>query len=139
MRSLLAVAAVFAATCVPAAAKVLNAEVDLSDQTLTVVYKGEVLAQWPVSTGRAGFRTPPGEFRPQRMYRDYYSKQYDDAAMPHAIFYDMGYAIHGTYEIGSLGRPASHGCVRLARHNAQMLFDLVLTVGPENTSITVRR
>lgn len=133
------VLAVFLATCVPAAAATLSAEIDLSEQTLTVVYEGEVLARWPVSTGRAGFRTPPGAFRPTRMHRDYFSKQYDDAPMPHAIFYDMGYAIHGTYETESLGRPASHGCVRLERQNAEMLFDLVLTVGPENTTITVER
>ena len=119
--------AVFIGACVPAAAKTLVAEVDLSDQVLTVYYKGEVLAQWTVSTGRAGFRTPTGSWGPERMYRDYYSKQYDDAAMPNSIFYDMGYAIHGTYETRSLGRPASHGCVRLSPADAETLFDLVLT------------
>ena len=123
----------------PAAAKALVAEVSLSGQSLTVYYKGEALARWPVSTGRAGFRTPEGTFRPMRMHREYYSRQYDDAPMPNAIFYDRGYAIHGSYETGSLGRPASHGCVRLSPANAAKLFDLVVTVGPENTAIRVRR
>ncbi len=100
-------------TTVPAAAKTLVADVDLSDQRLTVFYKGQAVAQWKVSTGRAGFRTPTGTFRPMRMHREYYSRQYDDAPMPNAIFYDRGYAIHGSYETRSLGRPASHGCVRL--------------------------
>ncbi|MEM6761285.1 MAG: L,D-transpeptidase [Pseudomonadota bacterium] len=122
-----------------AAAKPLVAEVDLSDQALTVYYKGEELARWTVSTGRAGFRTPKGTFRPQRMYRDYYSKQYDGAPMPNAIFYDRGYAIHGSWELGSLGRPASHGCVRLHPADAEKLFELVLTVGAENTAIHVKR
>ncbi|UOM33355.1 L,D-transpeptidase [Acuticoccus sp. I52.16.1] len=126
-------------TMVPAAAKTLVAEVDLSDQILTVIYKGQPLAQWKVSTGRAGFRTPTGTFRPMRMHREYFSRQYDDAPMPNAIFYDRGYAIHGSYETRSLGRPASHGCVRLHPADAQKLFDLVVTVGPENTAITVRR
>lgn len=120
-------------------AKLLNAVVDLSDQRLIVLYKGEELARWKVSTGRAGFHTPVGTWRPQRMHVDYFSRQYDGAPMPHAIFYHLGYAIHGSYEIGSLGRPASHGCVRLHPVNAAKLFDLVLTVGPENTAITVRR
>lgn len=121
-----------------AAAKMLVAEVNLSDQQLTVIYKGEALAQWTVSTGRAGYRTLPGRFRPQRMYREYYSKQYDGAPMPNAIFYDRGYAIHGSYETGSLGRPASHGCIRLHPDDAQKLFDLVVAVGTENTAIHVR-
>ncbi|GAB5375282.1 MAG: L,D-transpeptidase [Acuticoccus sp.] len=138
IRGLVAIA-LLVASVAGAAATTLVAEVDLSDQSLTVIYKGEALATFPVSTGRAGYRTPPGRFRPQRMYRDYYSRQYDGAPMPHAIFYDRGYAIHGSWETGSLGRPASHGCVRLHPADAQTLFDLVLTVGSENTSVLVRR
>lgn len=122
----------------PAAAKTLVAQVDLSSQQLTVIYKGKALATWKVSTGRAGFRTPTGTWRPMRMYRDYYSRQYDDAPMPNAIFYHEGYAIHGSYETRSLGRPASHGCVRLSPENAAKLFELVTTVGPENVAITVQ-
>lgn len=123
----------------PASAKALIAEIDLSSQRLTVVYKGEALATWKISTGRAGFRTPTGTFRPQRMYRDYYSQQYDGAPMPNAVFYDRGYAIHGSYEVRSLGRPASHGCVRLAPGNAAKFFDMVLAVGADNVAINVRR
>jgi len=123
----------------PAAAKPLVAQVDLSDQRLTVIFNGEALASWEVSTGRAGYRTPTGSFRPQRMYVDYYSRQYDGAPMPHAVFYDRGYAIHGSYDTWSLGRPASHGCVRLHPANAQKFFELILTVGAENTRIDVVR
>ena len=121
-----------------AAAKLLRAEVDLSAQTLTVNYKGRTLVVWPVSTGRAGYRTPVGAFRPMRMHERYFSRQYDDAPMPHAIFYDRGYAIHGSDEVSSLGRPASHGCVRLHPDDAATLFELVVTVGPEETGIVVR-
>lgn len=122
-----------------AVAKTLVAQVDLSEQRLHVVYKGERLVSWAVSTGRAGYRTPTGVFRPMRMYREYYSKQYDGAPMPNAIFYDRGYAIHGSYEVGSLGRPASHGCVRLHPADAEKLFELVIEVGAENTAIQVIR
>ncbi|MEM7696264.1 MAG: L,D-transpeptidase [Pseudomonadota bacterium] len=138
MRTVIAIVLALAAAS-PAMAKALVAEIDLSEQRLRVIYKGEVLANYRVSTGRAGYRTPKGTFRPQRMYRDYFSKQYDGAPMPNAIFYDRGYAIHGSWETGSLGRPASHGCVRLHPSDAQTLFDLVLTVGTENTAITVKR
>ncbi|MEM8550858.1 MAG: L,D-transpeptidase [Pseudomonadota bacterium] len=129
----------FAGGVTAGSAKSLVAEIDLSSQTLTVVYKGEALATWQVSTGRAGYRTPKGSFRPQRMYREYFSRQYDGAPMPNAIFYDRGYAIHGSYELSSLGRPASHGCVRLAPGNAEKLFEMVLAVGAENTAIRVKR
>lgn len=140
-RLLLAIALLVALFAAPASAstKMLVAEVDLSNQQLTVRYKGAEIARWPVSTGRAGYRTPAGTFRPQRMYVEYYSQQYDGAPMPHSIFYDAGYAIHGSYDTTSLGRPASHGCVRLHPADAEKLFDLVLTVGPENTGIVVRR
>jgi hypothetical protein len=45
--------------------------------------------------------------------------------MPYSIFFDGGYAIHGSYEISHLGRPASHGCIRLHPQNAALLFALV--------------
>jgi hypothetical protein len=45
--------------------------------------------------------------------------------MPHSIFFAGGYAIHGSYEISRLGRPASHGCIRLHPKNAATLFELV--------------
>ena len=45
--------------------------------------------------------------------------------MPYSIFFDGGYAIHGSYEISHLGRPASHGCIRLHPKNAAILFALV--------------
>lgn len=139
MTRLVAAIALLIAAASPSAAKSLVAEVDLSDQRMTIFYEGEALAEWVVSTGRPGYRTPPGVFRPQRMYVDYYSIQYDGAPMPHAVFYDRGYAIHGSYEIGSLGRPASHGCIRLHPDNAAKFFDLILTVGADETQIRVVR
>jgi lipoprotein-anchoring transpeptidase ErfK/SrfK len=51
------------------------------------------------------------------------SKQYNDAPMPYAIFFNEGKAIHGF--AGSVGGPASHGCVRLSTGNAKTLFRLV--------------
>jgi hypothetical protein len=36
-----------------------------------------------------------------------------------------GAAIHGTYAVGQLGRPASHGCVRISVANARYLNSLV--------------
>ena len=57
------------------------------------------------------------------MERDHYSKEWDDAPMPHSIFFTTrGHAIHGSFDTKRLGSPASHGCVRLAPANAKRLF-----------------
>ena len=57
--------------------------------------------------------------------------------MPYSIFFDGGYAIHGSYEISHLGRPASHGCVRLAKENAAVLFELVKEQGLKATRVVL--
>jgi hypothetical protein len=99
--------------------------VDKSAQRLTVEVNGVTRYQWPVSTARWGYRTPNGSYRPERLERQWYSRKYDWSPMPHSIFFHHGYAIHGSYEISRLGRPASHGCIRLHPRNAATLFDLV--------------
>src|SRR6185312_1780126 len=80
---------------------------------------------WPVSTARWGYRTPNGSYRPQRLARQWYSRKYDMSPMPHSIFFNGGYAIHGSYEVSHIGRPASHGCIRLSPAHAATLFALV--------------
>lgn len=84
---------------------------------------------WPVSTARAGYRTPRGSYAPTGMQRMHYSRKYDMSPMPHSIFFRGGYAIHGSYATRSLGKPASHGCVRLAPANAAQLFAMVKAEG----------
>jgi hypothetical protein len=99
--------------------------VDKSAQRLSVAVDGIPRYQWPVSTARWGYRTPNGSYRPQWLARKWFSRQYDWSPMPYSIFFNGGYAIHGSYEISHLGRPASHGCIRLHPDNAAVLFALV--------------
>jgi hypothetical protein len=99
--------------------------VDKSAQLLSVTVDGALRYQWPVSTARWGYRTPNGAYRPQRLERKWFSRKYDWSPMPYSIFFNEGYAIHGSYEISHLGRPASHGCIRLHPQNAAVLFALV--------------
>jgi lipoprotein-anchoring transpeptidase ErfK/SrfK len=117
----------------------LVARVDISKQTMTVVENGRVVYSWRVSTAARGYRTPVGTFRPTRMHKMWYSRKYDNSPMPHSIFFYGGYAIHGTNHIKSLGRPASHGCVRLHPSNARTLYNLVRAHGPSDTRIVVVR
>jgi hypothetical protein len=126
----------FGAAAHPAAAQVV-VRIDKSSQTMLVSVNGEQLYNWEVSTGRAGYGTPSGEFRPQWMARTYFSKKYYNSPMPHSIFFYRGYAIHGTDDIHRLGGPASHGCVRLHPRNAATLFALVERYGMSHTRIII--
>jgi hypothetical protein len=112
--------------------------VDKDSQTMTVAVDGVARYQWPVSSGNPSHETPNGSFRAFRMEEDHYSKEFDDAPMPHSIFFTKeGHAIHGTESEGRLGTPVSHGCVRLSRANATTLYALVEQQGVLNTTVTL--
>ena len=115
----------------------LVAKVNVSAQTMTVTKHGRVIHVWKVSTARKGYITPRGSWRPKRMHRMWHSRKYDMSPMPYSVFYHRGYAIHGTNYVKSLGRPASHGCVRLATANAAKFYALVKQIGRRNTRIVV--
>lgn len=112
--------------------------IDKDNQQMTVAVDGVARYHWPVSTGIPSRETPSGSFRTFRMEEDHFSKEFDDAPMPHSIFFTkVGHAIHGTDSVGRLGSPASHGCVRLSRQNATTLYALVQQQGVLNTTVTL--
>lgn len=134
-------AAVFAfgALTVAQASAAILITVDKAAQRMTVEMNGSQLYDWPVSTGKSGYDTPSGSFRAFRMEEDHYSKEWDDAPMPHSIFFtQQGHAIHGTLDAKRLGAPASHGCVRLSTEHARLLFGLVKQDGVLNTRVVLR-
>lgn len=112
------------------------AKVDLSQQRMEVYVKGEKKYSWPVSTGRKGWRTPTGKFRPWTMYRNYYEKAWN-ANLPYLVAVKGGVAIHGTNATHKLGRPASHGCIRLSVGNASRFYGLVKRHGLRNTRVHI--
>src|SRR6476659_10714015 len=120
----------------PAEAGVV-ARISLSTQRMDVFVDGRPTYSWPVSTARRGYRTPTGTFRPQSLAVWHRSTIYSGSPMPHAIFFHGGYAIHGSYETSYLGRPASHGCVRLHPSNAAAFYSLVRKYGSGNTVIKI--
>jgi hypothetical protein len=131
------IAALAALAFTPARADVLI-RVDKSAQVMTVTVDGSQLYAWPVSTGAPGYDTPSGEFKPFRMEAEHYSQEWDDAPMPHSIFFTQeGHAIHGSGHVKNLGRPASHGCVRLEPKNATILFALVRHEKMANTRVVL--
>jgi hypothetical protein len=104
---------------------------------MTVSVDGTPRYVWPVSTGIAKYDTPSGSYTPFRMEKDHFSKEWDDAPMPYSIFFTkQGHAIHGTNHT-SIGRPASHGCVRLSVAHAAKLWDLVKEEGMTHTKVVL--
>src|SRR5215813_5312739 len=131
-----AVASVLAGSASPVFAKAVIS-IDKSAQQMSVLVDGVARYHFAVSTGRAGYSTPNGSYRPQRLARTWFSKKYYNSPMPHSIFFHGGYAIHGSYEISRLGGPASHGCIRLHPSNARALYALVQREGLGATTIVV--
>ena len=111
--------------------------IDISSQSMSVKVNGWYYGHWKVSTARPGYHTPRGSFRGQRLEWVYFSKKFDNAPMPNAVFFHYGFAIHGTYYVRNLGRPASHGCVRLSPENSAQLFNLVQKYGLGSTRIMI--
>jgi len=112
--------------------------IDKTKQKMMVFIDGVEKYDWPVSTGRAGYSTPSGTYTPTSMNEVWYSQQWDNSPMPHSIFFMKdGHAIHGSYEVKTLGKPVSHGCVRISPQNAATLYSLVGKNGLENTQVVL--
>lgn len=131
---LFALAAVVAWAAPASAAVVIT--IDKSTQRMTVAVDGVQKYHWPVSTGAKGYTTPSGSYTAFRMEKDHFSEEWDDAPMPHSIFFtQQGHAIHGSNS--RLGVPLSHGCVRLSPQNAATLYSLVERKGLYSTRVIV--
>jgi lipoprotein-anchoring transpeptidase ErfK/SrfK len=129
--------AAIAASASVASASSLVAQINLSRQTMTISKDGFVRYEWKVSTARRGFNTPIGNYSAKSLDIDHRSRKYHNSPMPYSVFFKGGYAVHGTYEVRNLGRPASHGCVRLHPENAATFFSLVKNAGLSNTRIII--
>src|SRR5262249_605750 len=123
---------ILAVACITGGAGRANVVItmDKSHQRMSVSVNGEDRYNWPISTARAGYSTPNGTYHPEHLAKRWFSHKYYGSPMPHAIFYDGGFAIHGSYETARLGRAASHGCVRLHPQHPATLYPLVQQPGP---------
>jgi hypothetical protein len=121
----------------PARAAILI-NIDKTTQQMAVAVDGEQRYVWPVSTGRPGYDTPDGTFKPNRMDADHLSQEWDNAPMPHTVFFDMhGHAIHGFFDVKHLGLAVSHGCVRLSPGHAAELFALIKSQTMKETTVVI--
>lgn len=126
-----------AAKPVPPPEPTLTAAINLGSQVMTVSENGARKYSWAISSGTSEHPTPRGTFRPQWTAKMWYSKKYDNAPMPNAVFVSGGVAIHATYATGMLGRPASHGCIRLSPANAATFYKLVGRHGLKMTKVSI--
>src|ERR1700741_4291816 len=132
------IAAALALPCASAAFANIDIAIDKSSQQMSVAVDGAQRYTWPVSTGRPGYDTPNGTFKVNRMDANHFSQEWDNAPMPHTMFFDMrGHAIHGFSDVAHLGLAVSHGCVRLGPAKATVLFNLVKAKGMPNTSVSI--
>ncbi len=135
-----AFAVLFALAAWPATASAsVVAMVSLSAQRVDVLVDGSHAYSWPVSTARKGYVTPTGNFRAQWTARMWHSRKYEMSPMPYSVFFHGGYAVHGTNYVRSLGRPASHGCIRLSPANAARFYALVREYGLGRSRIVITR
>jgi hypothetical protein len=94
--------------------------VSLPDQRVYVYRDGVRIAAPTCSTGKLGHRTPTGVFKILQKDKNHHSSTYNNAPMPYMNRLTWsGIALHA----GQLpGYPASHGCVRLPKEFAELLF-----------------
>ena len=137
MRPFCTISLIFGVLVVGSANAGVLINVDKTHQRMVVEVDGQPRYEFTVSTGRSDYGTPNGTYHPQRLERTWFSKEYYNSPMPYSIFFNRGFAIHGSYEISHLGGPASHGCIRLHPSNAAKLFSLVQTEGVGSTTIVV--
>jgi lipoprotein-anchoring transpeptidase ErfK/SrfK len=108
--------------------------VSIPDRTLAVIEDGNVLAYFPVAVGAAVSPSPTGEFEIVNRVSNpaYYHAGVVMAASEKNpvgtrwIGLNLkGYGIHGTNSPGSIGRAASHGCIRLRNRDVERLFAML--------------
>lgn len=93
-------------------------EIHIAQQVLLVVGGGRVVRAIHVSTGSGG-RTPLGHFRVYRRDPMSWSVPFH-VWMPLAQYFSGGYAMHEFASVPAY--PASHGCVRIPRAEAQFVW-----------------
>jgi lipoprotein-anchoring transpeptidase ErfK/SrfK len=122
------------------------ANVSLAEQKLYLYENGILIDTFKISSGDRKHKTPSMDRKfTGRMYKKYTSKKFPGGNymglgnMPYVMFIRGGYAIHGTTpgNFALLGKPASHGCIRLHPDHAKVFYELIEKNGVENVWITV--
>src|ERR1022692_2483747 len=96
--------------------------ISLPDQALSAYRNGIRIAYSTISSGAKGRSTPPGVFTILEKEVTHFSNKYHHAPMPFMQRLTwQGVALHGS---DLPGYPASHGCIRLPKEFAKLLFSI---------------
>ncbi|MGC8863404.1 MAG: L,D-transpeptidase [Armatimonadota bacterium] len=95
--------------------------VSKADQKVFHFSGGKLRNVFTCSTALPGYDLKAGSYRIYLKQKKHWSKKWE-VWMPHSMFFHAGYALHATTVIRRLGRPASHGCIRLHPRDAEKLY-----------------
>ncbi len=117
----------------------VRVKIDLGAQRLSVEAP-KFSKVFKISSGLAPKFATPGSgkcFAPDFIQAMHYSTLYNNAPMPNSVFFNGNIALHGTEAEWLLGKPASHGCIRLSKADSKTLYEVVKANGKANTSVCV--
>jgi hypothetical protein len=109
----------------------MRIEVDLSAQTAQLFVDNVAEEAVPISSGRKGYPTPKGEFVVTNKHRQWRSTIYG-SSMP--FYLRLSCRAFGLHAGHLPGYPASHGCIRLNKTDAQRFFERV----PVGTVVVIK-
>lgn len=100
-------------------------QVDLSEQRLITWEGNKPVFGVIVSTGKKDTPTPTGVFNIYTKLEKTRMKgeDYDIEDVPHTMYYQGSYGIHGAFWHKSFGTPVSRGCVNVAPNHAKKIFN----------------
>ncbi len=111
-------------------------DVNLAEQTLTATDADGTFST-KISSARPGFTTAKGCYDNPQLEQVHPSRKLDNSPVPHSIFYSGGFAIHGTLDDASIGRPASYGGIRVSRYAASVIYGLIEYYGTAKSKVCV--
>ncbi len=127
-------ALILVALVTPATPQTRQIVVSIPDHKLALIENGEVKKVYSVATGRNQTPSPAGDFKVVHRVTNptYYHRGRqvepgpDNPVGTRWIGLDeRGYGIHGTNIPSSIGKSASHGCIRMARRDLEEFFEMV--------------
>jgi L,D-transpeptidase ErfK/SrfK len=127
-------------TFLPSAEKPQVLKLNLTKRQVTIFEAGKAVKSYPVAVGKAGWGTPVGTHEVKNMYRNPpWKNPFKGGVIPGGDpanplgrrwigFWTNGknwIGFHGTPNRGSVGRAASHGCVRMYNEDVEEMFEIV--------------
>jgi murein L,D-transpeptidase YcbB/YkuD len=109
----------------------INVIINTYNKRLVVYVDGEVQKNYPVAIGKSTTKTPVGEWAIISKSKNWgggFGTRWLGLNVPWGI-----YGIHGTNKPGSIGRAASHGCIRMHNKHVEELYELI----PRKTRVEI--